>query len=527
MFSFYDNLKIGTKLVLTILIVVIIGIASLSVVVSSQVSSETQDKVRQNLVANVARYANYIEGTFLEMIALVDAVQTILINSMHGSSGYNAKEIEELLAVMDASNYINYMYVYLVDPDAEFKQVNPKYLTESQKFLIIVQDINPGENGGVVLKQAEDAIVNAEAVQRVLQSKKPALGEPKHFNIDGQSSFSANIAYPIFGKNDQVVGVVGALFDLTSVANLLSRPDLSVYEGDIRFVLTGNGAFAIHPDSSVWGKSFAQINTSDSAKEVTEAFNRKDPLYYSSDFIPLNQIPSYAIFKELKIGNLDTWYMAVTAPKHVVLQSLTQLQLAILVVSLVVLIFVAVATYLVVYRVISVRIGNLLHILTDFFKYLNHETKTAPVPLRPRANDEVGAMAKAINENIKQTQQGLEQDAKAVEQSIQTAQAIEAGNLTARITENPANPQLVELKNVLNQMLSVLQDKIGSDTNEISRVFNSYTSLDFTTEVKDAKGSVEIVTNTLGEEIRKMLHTSANFAKDLESKSKDLEEAVR
>lgn len=76
-------------------------------------------------------------------------------------------------------------------------------------------------------------------------------------------------------------------------------------------------------------------------------------------------------------------------------------------------------------------------------------------------------------------------------------------------------------------MLDVLQQKIGSDTNEIMRVFDSYSKLDFTTEVKDAKGRVEIVTNTLGDEIKKMLKTSATFASELKESSNELEEAVK
>ncbi|RDU68843.1 methyl-accepting chemotaxis protein, partial [Helicobacter aurati] len=142
------------------------------------------------------------------------------------------------------------------------------------------------------------------------------------------------------------------------------------------------------------------------------------------------------------------------------------------------------------------------------------------------SHDELGNMAEAINANIEKTQKSLEQDSHAVSQAVQTAKSIEQGDLTARIVENPANPQLRELKNVLNTMLDVLQEKIGSDTNEIARVFNSYTKLDFTTQVHDAKGRVEIVTNTLGDEIKKMLHTSRNFAKELESQSKELENAV-
>ena len=41
--------------------------------------------------------------------------------------------------------------------------------------------------------------------------------------------------------------------------------------------------------------------------------------------------------------------------------------------------------------------------------------------------------------------------------------------------------------------------------------------------VKDAKGSVEITTNTLGEEIRQMLTASAGFAQNLSAQSSELE----
>ena len=76
-------------------------------------------------------------------------------------------------------------------------------------------------------------------------------------------------------------------------------------------------------------------------------------------------------------------------------------------------------------------------------------------------------------------------------------------------------------------MLDSLQDKIGSDTNEIARVFSAYTSLDFTTEVANAKGKVEVVTNTLGQVIKEMLNSSSHFAKDLAQHCKDLEQSMQ
>ncbi|EDO9405604.1 methyl-accepting chemotaxis protein, partial [Campylobacter coli] len=94
--------------------------------------------------------------------------------------------------------------------------------------------------------------------------------------------------------------------------------------------------------------------------------------------------------------------------------------------------------------------------LTSFFDFINHKTKNVST-IDVKTNDEFGQISKAINENILATKQGLEQDAKAVKESVETVGVVERGNLTARITANPRNPQLIELKNVLNRLLDVLQ----------------------------------------------------------------------
>ncbi|QOQ89721.1 Cache1 sensor-containing MCP-domain signal transduction protein [Campylobacter peloridis] len=164
--------------------------------------------------------------------------------------------------------------------------------------------------------------------------------------------------------------------------------------------------------------------------------------------------------------------------------------------------------------------------LNSFFDFINHKTKDSAL-INVKTNDEFGAMAKAINENITKTKNALEQDTKAVEQSVETAKEIESGNLTARITAIPANPQLIELKNVLNEMLNVLEAKVGSNMNEINRVFDSYKALDFTTEVKNAKGGVEVTTNVLGQEIVGMLRQSSEFANLLATESAKLQSAVK
>ncbi|HIC6985659.1 TPA: methyl-accepting chemotaxis protein [Campylobacter coli] len=195
----------------------------------------------------------------------------------------------------------------------------------------------------------------------------------------------------------------------------------------------------------------------------------------------------------------------------------------------IVVIIVVVFSVILLYFIVSKYLSPLAAIqtgLTSFFDFINYKTKNVST-IEVKSNDEFGQISKAINENILATKQGLEQDAKAVKESVETVGVVESGNLTARITANPRNPQLIELKNVLNKLLDVLQVRVGSDMNAIHKIFEEYKSLDFRNKLENASGSVELTTNALGDEIVKMLKQSSDFANHLASESSKLQSAVQ
>ena len=177
------------------------------------------------------------------------------------------------------------------------------------------------------------------------------------------------------------------------------------------------------------------------------------------------------------------------------------------------------------YRSLLKSVGVLQHNMILFFKYLNRETKE--IALKPLENkDEFGTMAKSIKENVEHIAKGLESDQALVAQSLQVIDRAKQGYADSLIESKGSNPQLNNLRDSVNELLKLLMTGVGKDLNEINRVFESYTRLDFTTEVNNASGRVEVVTNTLGEEIRKMLHTSSSFAQNLSEEAKALAEAV-
>ena len=180
-------------------------------------------------------------------------------------------------------------------------------------------------------------------------------------------------------------------------------------------------------------------------------------------------------------------------------------------------------------QTVSSRLPTIVKALENLFRYINHE-KIHIEPIKVKSQDELGKIGIMINDNVKNTQKTLDKDSALVSQSLEVINHTREGYADRRITLSGANPQLNTLKDSVNQLLDLLSTAIGNDLPELNRVFDSFVKLDFTTQVKDAQGRVEVVTNTLGEEIKKMLEASSassNFAKDLAKQSEELKDSMQ
>lgn len=164
--------------------------------------------------------------------------------------------------------------------------------------------------------------------------------------------------------------------------------------------------------------------------------------------------------------------------------------------------------------------------LIGAFKYVNYETKELKLIENIKGDDEIAQMSRLINENLIRTKETIDKDVLAVKNTVEVVKNVENGDMTSRISENPGNPLLSELKTNFNRLLDVLSIKIGNDMNKISALFNEYTKLDFRNRIDNASGEVEKVTNILGEEIVKMLKTSSEFASQLKEQSDELNKKV-
>ncbi|EAI9867849.1 methyl-accepting chemotaxis protein [Campylobacter coli] len=528
--------SVSSKLLLSVAISIIVAIALIIAIVSFQVASYSEKEAKNAISLSSKRYVNYIQGILNEEVTLTKAVATSLNGMFQNNDHVDINLIESLIKnAFDSSHYAVYTFLYLKDTTvlSDMQNVDKKYISPDGKtFSMIFFDQITEKSGGITTISTPNNFSQLNLIQNIEQNVKYGdkdsvfVDSPRKLNYDNNEFLGINFGMPIFNNKGKFIGVIGYTIDLLEISEIILDPKFDFFEGDIRILMNDQGIIAVHKNKNGILKTLFDINKDQSAQLIVEAVkNHKDEIL--DNYIASTGDPSYASISSFStLGNSSHWSVIVTTPKKSVLAPLYKLQYTIISVAIIALIAILTVVYFFIRKIIGSRIPLILKSLENFFRFLNHE-KIEIQTIEIKANDELGKMGKIINENILATKQGLEQDAKAVKESVETVGVVESGNLTARITANPRNPQLIELKNVLNRLLDVLQTKVGSDMNAIHKIFEEYKSLDFRNKLDNANGSVEVTTNALGDEIVKMLKQSSDFANHLASESSKLQSAVQ
>ncbi|EAH8651993.1 methyl-accepting chemotaxis protein, partial [Campylobacter jejuni] len=350
------------------------------------------------------------------------------------------------------------------------------------------------------------------------EAKKLIVTEPYKSANSGEVGLT--YAAPFYDRNGNFRGVVGGDYDLAKFSTDVLAVGKS--QNTYTVVLDPEGTILFRDDiTKILTKTELSINIANAIKANPALIDprNQDTLFTAKD----HQGVDYAIMCNSAFNPL--FRICTITENKVYTEAVNSILMKQVIVGIIAIIIALILIRFLISRSLS-PLAAIQTGLTSFFDFINHKTKNVST-IEVKSNDEFGQISNAINENILATKRGLEQDNQAVKESVETVSVVESGNLTARITANPRNPQLIELKNVLNRLLDALQTRVGSDMNEIQRVFNSYKSLDFTTEVKDANGAVEVTTNALGQEIIKMLKQSSDFANALANESGKLQTAVQ
>ena len=182
--------------------------------------------------------------------------------------------------------------------------------------------------------------------------------------------------------------------------------------------------------------------------------------------------------------------------------------------------------YMISKKYITKPIEKIENGLVSFFDYLNRKRDIFE-PIEMNSHDEIGVMAKLINKNIDNVKKTIEEEKALVYDNIRVVDAVKEGNLTQRVAVHSNNPELNRLTQTFNEMLDLLENKIGSDLNKILKVISEYSKYNFTIKIDNAKGELEVMINSLREVIVKMLETNKEDSVNLGSVERELIENIQ
>ena len=164
--------------------------------------------------------------------------------------------------------------------------------------------------------------------------------------------------------------------------------------------------------------------------------------------------------------------------------------------------------------------------LFDFFDFLSHKIEN-PIKIDIKSDDEIGQMAKAVNENIDNIEEGLDKDKDMLNEIAQIVRKTSEGFYVDKVTQTATNPLLEDLKNDLNTMI----ESTSNDIAKVIEAINAYANSNFKYQVEN-DGSTGTIGNlrsgmqVLGVTFSEFIAIIINSTQTLQSSTKLLNEAL-
>lgn len=539
--QFIRNMSIGKKISVLLVTALALGMCLLYLIVDNTLQRSMQHEAKKTLTAASIQEAREIENYFNIAGSNLEAItKSIQADWEEGGSSLSDNSLMHFLG-------------YTVDYDpaiiATFAQIKHPTFTRSRRanqnlynasgnleFALIDTDdeeydkgIEIAKPGFIKMQDGRSIFEGMPDAREIYSSKNMILTKPYHILYNNQQRSVVGLIFPVISSEGQVIGQLGALIDIDRLSRVIFNPKHALYPHAERFLVNRYNALTLYPDTKMLGEPLSSVADSKATQEIIAL--QYNPDVSAKDNAKVIEIQSKdglkglaSVFK-FEIWDNVVWTMVSFAPYDEVLEELYVVRYAIITIVVILTLLIALITIGYIALFLQKDIEKIYNGLENFFAFLQHKVDKVH-SIEIHKNDEFGRMAHKINSAVEDIEHHVLQDKAAIDNVVDVVYRVEQGNLSVRSEIKPYNPQLIKLQEILNNLLAVLQTKIGSDMNEIQKLFESYKNLDFRNSIPNTTGNIESIANLLGAEIRKMLQDSQIIAQSLNDRSNSLEDNV-
>ncbi|WP_033750523.1 methyl-accepting chemotaxis protein [Helicobacter pylori] len=496
--------KIGFKIVIMVCAVVIAISAIMGIIINYKVESVLQHQATE-LLQKEARLTSFkIQGIMKRIFIGVNTLEKFLSDE-NGSVNDALKR--RLLS--------------------EFLLANPHVLLVSAIYT------NDNERAITAMNTRSKILYPSIALNESMANQAKSLKEATHSDpyykeINGDKVYGMDITLPLMDKNQNAMGALNFFLNIDAFYT-----DVVGTNKSNTFLMGKDGRILINPNREIQDKILSAINPDKRVAKAVEYYDKNEAGTLSYHSLSGNTETFLAIqpfdFFEDKGDNSHHWRWAIGkyVNKSLVFQEATNTRYIIITTLILGVLVLAFLVFVIISNLVTKRISRVNNTLNDFFNLLNNPKNNHAIHLTPpNAYDEIGHMQASINENILKTQENIQADSKAIQNSIEVANFVESGDFTQEIACVPKNKDLQALRNTINSIIQYFRNQIGANIEALNNALEHYKNLDFTHHIQDPKANMEKALNTLGQEISSMLKASLGFANTLNHESKDLKTCV-
>ncbi len=494
--------RIGSKIVMMVCAVVIAISAVMGVIISYKVESVLQHQATE-LLQKKAQLVSF-------------KIQNIMKRIFIGTN-----TLEKFLS--DENNAIN---------DTLKKRMLSEFLLANPHVLLI-SAIYTNNNERIITAMNLDSKIaypntalNENMINQIRSLKDITHSDPYYKEVNGDKIYGMDITLPLMGKNQKIIGALNLFLNIDAFYT-----DVVGKKKSNTFLMGKDGRLLISPNREIQDKILSAINPDKRVAKAVEYYDKNEAGTLSYHSLSGNTETFLAIqpfdFFEEDNGNQWRWAIGKYVNKSLVFEEATNTKYIIITTLILGVLVLALLVFIIISNLITKRIGRVNNTLNDFFNLLNNPKSNHAISLTPpSAYDEIGQMQASINKNILKTQESIQADNQAIQNSIEVTNYVENGDFTQEIACVPKNKDLQALRNTINSIIQYFRNQIGANIESLNNALEHYKNLDFTHHIQDPKANMEKALNTLGQEISSMLKASLGFANALNHESKDLKTCV-
>ena len=479
--------SITNKIAFALMILLIISFCAISAVSYFTSEKKVVELVSQKEDQILKDVKGVIDTFFDENLEYVKKSSAVIDELQSGDEIMNFVLLEKKI-----SNSI-ITYVYYGDEDGRFFQSDGKRTTVADKY-------DPRTRGWY---------------KSTKEKNKEIYTEPR---VTSTNDLVITFTAPVT-KNGKFQGVFGIDIDIKKLSDKIL--DIGkTKEGGYAYIMKKDGTMLISDIASEVGTILP------ATKVVSEKYNNKE--FDENGLISYKNSKNQDVTAKILPINDDGWLAAVAIGADTFSNNTMPILKAQLILAVLFIVILSAIVFVLLKRSLK-PIGVIQEKLSDTFKFITYESSTAPSKLDIHTTDEFGVMSEEINKNIDKVIAGIKKDNTMLEELNIAANNMIRGNLGVKLSQNPNNPSLIKLRDLLNTFFSSISQNLGNVIN----ILNAYSKNDYTAKIEidenieaDLKAMM-LGVNSSGVAICNMLNDNLNQAQILEEKAQILSESMK